>query len=73
MANYKKMYLVLCDAAELAITSLEHIPQARPAIRLLHNAMLQAENIYIDGTPYAERSDDPRLIRLQSDTPPEMS
>lgn len=52
MADYRKMYMVLCKAVDDAIDPLERIPLALPVARRLRNALLEAEDIYIDTAPY---------------------
>ena len=47
MANYKKMYAILCGAVDDAIEELEEIPQARPEVEKLKSALLEAEEIYV--------------------------
>lgn len=55
MADYKKMYAVLCGAVDTVIEPLEQIPLALPAAKLLHRALLEAEEIYIETTPNLEK------------------
>ena len=52
MANYRKMYAVLCAAIDEVIDPLEKIPLAAPQARKLHEAMREAEDIYIKTTAY---------------------
>ena len=59
MADYKKMYFVLCKAADDAIEQLKQIPLAHSAVKALCLAMLEAESIYIDTTPYLKKEADP--------------
>lgn len=47
MADYRRMYLLLCKAVDEAITMLEQTPQAGPVAQHLKRALLQAEEIYI--------------------------
>lgn len=49
MADYKKMYAILCSAMSDAIDSLENIPLARNAVEAMKEAMNRAEDIYLDG------------------------
>ena len=51
MADYRKMYTVLCAAVDDAITSLQRVPLARPYAERLCLALLAAENIYIETSP----------------------
>lgn len=48
MPDYKKMYFVLCRAIDAAIAPLEQIPSAKQTAESLQNALLEAEEIYID-------------------------
>ena len=52
MPDYKKMYAVLCKAIDDAIEPLERIPAARQTSKLLQDALYEAEEIYIDTSPY---------------------
>ncbi len=47
MADYEKMYAILCGAASGAVDFLEQ-DQGAHAIRLLKKALEQAENLYIE-------------------------
>ena len=47
MADYKKMYAVLCGAIDDVIEPLRQIPLARPVLNKLQSALLEAEEIYI--------------------------
>lgn len=67
MADYRKMYYVLCKAIDDVIDPLEHIPLAMPYARQLKDALLEAEEIYITATPYAEETDDPKIIQIKTD------
>ena len=67
MADYRKMYFVLCKAIDDVIEPLERIPLAMPHANHLKAALLEAENIYIETTPYTEETDDPRIIQLKTD------
>ena len=46
VADYKKMYAVLCRAVDDVIDELEAIPLALPAAASLRNALLRTEEIY---------------------------
>ena len=52
MPDYKKMYAVLCVAIDDAIEPLEKIPEAAQIALSLQNALYEAEEIYIDTSPY---------------------
>ena len=62
MADYRKMYYVLCKAIDDVIDPLDRIPLAVPAARQLKAALLEAVEIYITTTPYTEETDDPKII-----------
>ena len=44
MADYRKMYYVLCKAIDDVIDPLDRIPLARPYAQKLQNAVLEAED-----------------------------
>ncbi|MBQ1705496.1 MAG: hypothetical protein II028_06610 [Clostridia bacterium] len=67
MADYRKMYYVLCKAIDDVIDPLEGIPLARPYAQKLQKALLEAEEIYITTTPCAEETDDPKIIQIKTD------
>ena len=67
MADYRKMYHVLCRAIDDVIDPLERIPLAIPYTMKLQNALLEAEEIYITTAPYAEETDDPKIIQIKTD------
>ena len=67
MADYRKMYYVLCKAIDDVIDPLEGIPLARPYAQKLQKALLEAEEIYITTTPYAEETDDPKISQIKTD------
>lgn len=69
MANYRKMYAVLCAAVDEVIDPLEKIPLAAPQARKLRKAMREAEDIYIKTTAYFEETDDAQIVRLKTDLP----
>ena len=52
MPDYKKMYAVLCKAIDDAIEPLEKIPEVAQIARALQDALYEAEEIYIDTSPY---------------------
>lgn len=68
MADYKKMYTILCGAVDEVIDPLEQIPMARPSVGVLREALLQAERIYIDTTACAQSSKDLQVVKLYSET-----
>ena len=67
MADYRKMYYVLCKAIDDVIDPLDRIPLAKPYAEQLQKALLEAEEIYINTTPYAEETEYPKIIQLQTD------
>lgn len=54
MADYKKMYAVLCTAIDGEIDTLRKIPLALASAKRLENALLEAEEIYIETSSYVE-------------------
>ena len=69
MADYQKMYTILCGVIDDAIAPLGKIPEARPFVRILQSALLEAEQLYIDTTPYLEPAKDMNVIGLKLDCP----
>ena len=47
MADYEKMYALLCGAVDEAIDALEKLPGAEPVLQSLQSALLAAEEMYI--------------------------
>lgn len=66
MADYKKMYAILCGAIDDVIDTLEEIPLAFSSAKILRNALEQAEEIYIETTPYIEVSDEEFRIKIDA-------
>ena len=66
MADYRKMYYVLCKAIDDVIDPLDRIPLAKPYAEQLQKALLEAEEIYINTTPYAEETEDPKIIQIKT-------
>ena len=58
MPDYKKMYTVLCAAIDGEIDALKEIPLAFASANRLENALLEAEEIYIETSTYVEPADD---------------
>ena len=50
MADYQKMYVILCAAASDAVGELADIPLAMRCRDKLQKALLAAEDIYIETT-----------------------
>ncbi len=71
MADYKRMYAVLCGAVDAVLDELQTIPLARPCVRRLDSALKMAEDIYLDTEPYPLREQGGEIIRLIYDVPPE--
>ena len=67
MSDYKKMYFVLCKAIDDVIDPLDRIPLARPCAQQLQKALLEAEDIYINTTPYAEETESSKVIQIKTD------
>lgn len=67
MADYKKMYAVLCGAVDDVIDDLEKIPMARTTVDILRKALLQAEEIYITTTPYSDSKTSDGIVRITVD------
>lgn len=67
MADYKKMYMILCGAVDEVIDPLEQIPMARASAQVLREALLQAERVYIDTSVYAMASAQPQVVELRND------
>lgn len=67
MADYKKMYAVLCGAVDSVIGDLEKIPLALPSAQRLICAMERAEEIYIRTSGYPCTAEDEMITILISD------
>ena len=52
MADYQKMYAILCGAVDGVIDPLAKIPLARECVQKLKEALLEAEEVYIETSPY---------------------
>lgn len=57
MADYKKMYAILCKAIDDAIDPLEQIPSAIEIKVALQNALYEAEELYITTSLYRENKE----------------
>ena len=68
MADYKKMYAVLCGAIDQVIEPLERIPLAWPSAQVLRKALLRAEDIYVASTTYVQETEDPQVVELHADS-----
>ena len=58
MPDYKKMYAVLCAAIDGEIDALKEIPLALASANRLENALLEAEEIYIETSTDEKSSED---------------
>lgn len=65
MADYKRMYTLLCKTIDDVIDPLAQIPAAKLYALHLQNALLQTEEIYISTTPYAEETSDAKIIQYR--------
>lgn len=65
MADYQKMYAVLCGAIDDVLDGLRTIPLAQPYARQLYSALLDAEDIYIDTTFYTADTQSQKVIQLK--------
>lgn len=66
MADYKKMYAILCGAIDDVINPLEEIPLAMECVEKLKAALLEAEEIFITTTPYIDETDE--VVKIKIDT-----
>lgn len=58
MADYEKMYALLCAAVDNAIDALENVPAAQEASQALQAALLEAEEMYIQTSLRADGTED---------------
>lgn len=61
MADYKKMYAVLCKTIDEVIDPLEKIPLAIPYVAVLRQALLTTEDMYIESST-TKQSQEPTVI-----------
>ena len=54
MADYQKMYAILCGAVDDVIDPLEKILLARECVKKLKAALLEAEEIFIETSENGE-------------------
>ena len=64
MADYRKMYAILCAAIDDVIDPLERIPLAHFEVEKLRAALLSAEEVYIDSSPDLDDASAPNIIPL---------
>ena len=62
--DYKRMYTLLCAAVDGVIDPLERIPAARASAEKLKDALLEAEEIYVETSPHLPEAESPGVIRL---------
>lgn len=70
MADYQKMYAVLCMAIDGVLDDLESIPLARPYAQRLYSALLTAEDIYVDTVLYTVGEEAQKVIQFRIDKYP---
>ena len=71
MADYRKMYAVLCGAIDDVLDDLQTIPLAQPYARQLHSALLTAEDIDVDPEASVAASDKTKIRQSQRSQCPE--
>lgn len=62
MADYRKMYTILCAAIDDVIDPLERIPLAHFEVEKLRAALLSAEEININSSPDSDEVGTPYII-----------
>ena len=67
MADYKRMYTLLCKTIDDVIDPLSQIPAAKIFATYLQNALLQAEEIFISTTPYVEETAKAKIVQMKID------
>lgn len=67
MADYQKMYAVLCIAIDREIDALQKIPLAKPSAERLTAALQEAEELYINTSVYAQPTDIKKIYRIKRD------
>ena len=60
---------MLCKTIDEMIDPLSRIPGGEPYAESLQDALLQAAEIYISTTPYAEGTSDSQIIQMKIDIP----
>lgn len=65
MADYRKMYAILCAAIDDVIDPLERIPLAHFEVEKLRAALLSAEEVYINSSPDPEEAGTTSIIPLK--------
>lgn len=69
MADYQKMYAILCGAVDDALMGLEQGSSAACISLRLRLALEREEEIYLETSRCAERRGDTNLIELRRETP----
>lgn len=69
MADYQKMYAILCGAVDDALMGLEQGSSAACISLRLRLALERAEEIYLETSMCAEWRGDTNLIELRRETP----
>ena len=69
MADYQKMYAILCGAVDDALMGLEQGSSAACISLRLRLALERAEEIYLETSMCAERRGDTNLIEQRRETP----
>ena len=69
MADYQKMYAILCGAVDDALQELEEGGSAACISLRLRLALERAEEVYLQTSMCAERRGDTNLIELRRETP----
>ena len=68
MPDYKKMYGILCRAIDKVIDPLAGIPQAKRYAESLQEAMLEAEELYIETSADDENGAEARETERRTDS-----
>lgn len=68
MADYQKLYALLCGVIDDVIDPLERIPLALPYAKKLRRALVQAEKLYIDTSAYpAEKQENVIVLQREGE------
>lgn len=67
MADYQKMYAILCGAVDDVIGELEQLPIAGHAVQQLQEAMQRAEVVYMNSSLYVDTGRSTKLLQLKMD------
>ena len=69
MADYRKMYALLCRAIDKEVDTLRTIPLAYPSAERLADALRKAEELYIDTAEHIEETDDEKILAFRAAFP----